>query len=152
MKKIYLAGFDVFYPDAIQRGERMKAACKERNLCGLFPCDNHADNAHDIFQGNVDLIRQADIVVANLNWFRGQEMDCGTAFEIGYAYAMGKDIWGYLDDDTPMVEQLGEIDENGFSVENFGAPVNLMIAQSSHIVCGSFTDCLDAVRKHLDES
>lgn len=147
MKTIYLAGFDVFYPDAIQRGKDMKAACAERGLCGLYPCDNEADNAHDIFEGNLSLIRRADMIVANLNPFRGKEMDCGTAFEIGYAHAHGKEIWGYMDDVTPMIEQLGETDENGFSVENFGSPVNLMIAQASHIVCGTLIDCLDAIKQ-----
>ncbi|MDO5547152.1 MAG: nucleoside 2-deoxyribosyltransferase [Eubacteriales bacterium] len=147
MKRIYLAGFDVFYPDAVQRGARMKLACAERGFIGLYPFDNEADNPKDIFEGNLAFIRQADIVLANLNPFRGHEMDSGTAFEIGYAHALGKEIWGYLDDDTPMRERLGETDDAGFSVENFGYPVNLMIAQPSHIVRGTFLDCLDALSR-----
>lgn len=145
MKTVYLAGFDVFYPDAVQRGARMKIACAERGLIGLYPFDNEADCAEEIFEGNLSLIRRADLVVANLNPFRGQEMDSGTAFEIGYAHALGKEIWGYLDDDRPMRDRLGETDGDGMTVENFGYPVNLMIAQPAHIVRGSVTDCLDAI-------
>lgn len=147
MKRVYLAGFDVFYPDAVQRGAKMKLACAEHGLIGLYPFDNEADNPKDIFEGNLSFIRQADLVIANLNPFRGQEMDSGTAFEIGYAHALGKEIWGYLDDDTPMRERLGETDAEGFSVENFGYPVNLMIAQPSHIVRGTFFDCLRALSR-----
>ncbi len=145
MKRIYIAGFDVFYPDAIQRGAQMKIACAEHGWIGLFPFDNEADTPKEIFEGNLSMIRQADTIVANLNPFRGQEMDSGTAFEIGFAHALGLDVWGYLDDDTPMRDRLGEIDEDGFSVENFGYPINLMIAEPAHIVRGTFRDCLDAM-------
>jgi nucleoside 2-deoxyribosyltransferase len=145
MKSVYLAGFDVFYPDAVQRGARMKLACAERGILGMYPYDNEADNPQEIFEGNLAFIRKADIVVANLNPFRGQEMDSGTAFELGYAHALGKELWGYLEDDRPMQERLGKTDADGFSVENFGYPVNLMIAQPSHIVRGTFLDCLDAI-------
>lgn len=147
MKTIYIAGFDVFYPDAIQRGAQMKIACAERGFIGLYPMDNEADNAQEIFEGNLSFIRRADIIVANLNPFRGKEMDSGTAFEIGYAHALGKEIWGYLDDDRTMRERLGEADENGFSVENFGLPINLMIGQPAHIMKGGFVDCLNELKK-----
>ena len=40
-----------------------------------------------------------------------------------------------------------ETDAEGFSVENFGYPVNLMIAQPSHIVRGTFFDCLRALSR-----
>ncbi len=40
MKKIYLAGPDVFLPNAIEEGERLKALCEEYGYEGLFPMDN----------------------------------------------------------------------------------------------------------------
>ena len=52
MKKIYLAGFDVFAPDAKQRGAKMKMMCAERGFIGLYPFDNEAVGAPDIFTGN----------------------------------------------------------------------------------------------------
>ena len=42
MKKVYLAGFDVFAPDAKQRGVKMKMLCAGRGLIGLYPLDNEA--------------------------------------------------------------------------------------------------------------
>ena len=40
MKKIYLAGPDVFLPNAIEEGERLKALCQDYGYEGLFPMDN----------------------------------------------------------------------------------------------------------------
>lgn len=146
MKKIYLAGFDVFAPDAKQRGAKMKMQCAGQGFIGLYPFDNEADNPDDIFAGNCGLIDQADIVIANLNPFRGAEPDSGTCFEVGYAVAKGKTVYGYLSDMRTMREKLGSQDENGFSVENFGLPVNLMLAKGARIVAGDFAAALALCR------
>lgn len=146
MKKIYLAGFDVFAPDAVQRGARMKMMCAEKGFIGLYPFDNEADTAQAIFAGNCGLIDSADIVIANLNSFRGAEPDSGTCFEVGYAVAKGKAVYGYVSDTRSLREKLGERDENGFSVENFGLPFNLMLACSARIVEGDFAAALAVCR------
>ena len=39
MPSVYLAGFDVFYPDALARGEYLKALCATHGLEGLYPLD-----------------------------------------------------------------------------------------------------------------
>lgn len=145
MKKVYLAGFDVFYPDAIQRGAVMKRICAENGFIGLYPLDHEADNATDIFHGNLSLIDQCDLLIANLNPFRGKEPDSGTCFEVGYAYARGKKVFGYLSDGRTMREKFGEQDDDGFTVEDFGLTVNLMLGCSVTIVAGEFADCLRAV-------
>lgn len=142
MKNIYLAGFDVFAPDAVQRGAKMKMQCAERGFIGLYPFDNEADNAPDIFAGNCGLIDKADIVIANLNPFRGDEPDSGTCFEVGYAFAKGKTVYGYLADVRSMREKLGDADANGFAVENWGGPLNLMLCRAATLVEGDFTAAL----------
>ncbi len=144
MKKIYLAGFDVFAPDAVQRGAKMKLMCAEKGVIGLYPLDNEADNAADIFAGNCGLIDKADIVIANLNPFRGNEPDSGTCFEVGYAFARGKTVYGYVSDARTLREKLGELDQNGFSVENFGLPLNLMLSCAAEIIEGDFAAALSA--------
>lgn len=144
MKKVYLAGFDVFAPDAKQRGVKMKMLCAGRGLIGLYPLDNEADGAEAIFRGNCGLIDQADAVIANLNAFRGREPDSGTCFEVGYAFAKGKKVYGYVSDARTMREKLGGADENGFSVEDFGLPLNLMLSCAAKIVEGDFAAALAA--------
>lgn len=121
----------------------MKRMCAEYGFIGLFPLDNEAESVQEIFTGNTGLIDQCDIVMARLDPFRGAEPDSGTAFEVGYAHAKGKKIYGYLADVRTMREKLGETDENGFSVENFGMALNLMLGCSATIVKGNLHDCLE---------
>lgn len=152
MRNIYLAGFDVFAPDAKERGARMKALCRAYGFTGLYPLDNEADDAKSIYHGNLELIRQADLIAANVNPFRGSEPDSGTAFEIGYAVALGKPVWCYRADLRPMCETLGFVDAQGFGVENFDSPLNLMLAQSAQLVQGEFFDCLRAIVRQYDQN
>ena len=142
MKKIYLAGYDVFYPDAAGRGQAMKQLCKRYGFEGLYPLDNEAQSAQEILAGNLKLIEEADIVMANMNPFRGMEPDSGTAFEVGYAVGKGKRIYVYLEDCRTLRQKIGETDARGFAVEDFSLPLNLMIACSAVVVEGGLEDCL----------
>lgn len=88
--------------------------------------------------------------MANLNPFRGAEPDSGTVFEVGYAIALGKPVWGYLDDARPIALRTAHtahpdgrlLDEHGQQVEDFGLPLNLMLACSIHVVAGGPEACL----------
>ncbi|SAI66578.1 nucleoside 2-deoxyribosyltransferase [Bordetella ansorpii] len=159
MTRIYLAGFDVFLADAVAHGERLKALCRQHGHQGLFPLDNAAPAgmtgralAEWIYRQNTALIRQADVVMANLAPFRGAEPDSGTAFEVGYAVALGKPVWGYTDQAEPLLKQVGvgadpadparTVDAQGYTVEDFGLNMNLMLACSARIVVGDAAQCL----------
>lgn len=144
--KIYIAGPDVFEKNAKEIGANYKEICKKYGHTGLYPLDNECDNSKDIYEGNIALINEADVVVANGNEFRG-EMDAGTAFEIGYAAAKGKKIYVYMNDTSSLVEKYGTEDEKGRTVEDFGYPVNLMIAESAGIVKGTFEDCIKKISR-----
>lgn len=152
---IYLAGFDVFRPDAVAHGERLKALCARHGHRGLYPLDHHLPPglagpaaARWIYDANCALIRQADAVLANLNNFRGFEPDSGTAFELGYAAALGKAVVGYLDDGRSLRQQLGTThDAQGFEVEDFGLPRNLMLACGATLVQGDAAAALAALTR-----
>lgn len=154
MKKIYIAGFSVFAKNAKEIGERHKKICEKYGFEGLYPLDNEIEDdcpkwelAEKIFAANLRLIDQADYVVADLNPFRGKCMDDGTAFEIGYATANDKQIYGFIEDERPLVEKIGTEDENGYRVEDFGLPLNLMIAETAFIVEGTFEDAVAEIAK-----
>src|SRR3546814_17195676 len=75
----------------------MKDLCSKYGFNGLYPLDNEAPRslagselALWIYRANIALIQKADLVAANMNAFRGAEPDSGTAFEVGYAVALGK--------------------------------------------------------------
>lgn len=136
--KVYLAGWDVFRPNAVLVGEELKAMCASLGLTGLYPLDNRvpealapAARAKWIFEANRRLIVEANVVVANLNPFRGYEPDSGTCWEVGFAHALGKPVYGYLwDTHRTMRDRVpgnGGVDIDGFAIEGFGLPVNLML-------------------------
>ena len=117
MTAIYLAGPDVFRPDAEAHGETLKALCAEFGFVGLYPLDHAlpadirepAAQAAWIYRANVGLIERADCVLANLEPFRGSEPDSGTAFEVGYALALGKPVYAYLSDAGAYAERLARL-------------------------------------------
>jgi nucleoside 2-deoxyribosyltransferase len=164
MKKIYIAGPDVFEKDSIEIGKELVALCAKYGYEGLYPLDNVVDFsqskhkiAQDIFDANVRMIQEADIIIANLNRFRGKEPDSGTVWECGYAYGLGKKVYGYLASTQEYIDtfeasekfQEGEnfFDVDGRLIEDFAHPLNLMLVSSMHIVEGNF----ESVLKQLSE-
>jgi nucleoside 2-deoxyribosyltransferase len=105
--KLYLAGPDVFRPDAARWAARSAALCAAAGHLALVPLDaGGVRRAAAIYAGNLRLITEADCVLANLNPFRGAEPDSGTCVEIGYALALGKRVVGYADDLRPLRDRL----------------------------------------------
>ncbi|MGO4327424.1 nucleoside 2-deoxyribosyltransferase [Cupriavidus sp. 2TAF22] len=161
MKSIYLAGFDVFRANAVAYGERLKALCAQHGFAGLYPLDKAApaglpgpDTARWIYEANINLLRRADMVMANLDDFRGPgEPDSGTVFEVGFAVALQKPVWGYSSDAGTLLERVGVakaasgemLDARGFVVEDFGLGKNLMLACSVKLVDGGPAQCLAAM-------
>ena len=164
MKKIYLAGFDVFYKDAKERFEKMRKLCKLAGYEALIPLDNDITEglgiSNRIYKANIAMIEQADGIIANLNAFRGKEPDSGTVFEVGYGVAKNKKIVGYtsiedwkthiIGDQKSQVLTRGLFDSmfnqqpvDEFNVEDFGLPLNLMLAESINLINGDFIDALE---------
>ena len=87
--KIYLAGPEVFLPDALVIGQQKQEICRRFGLTGLYPLDSAVDlSAHDaslqIFKRLEEMMDAADAVIANLTPFRGPGADPGTVYELGY--------------------------------------------------------------------
>jgi nucleoside 2-deoxyribosyltransferase len=158
--RVYLAGFDVFRRDALEYGAQLRIWCADHGFDGLYPLDAEAPGdlegprkAAWIYHSNVQAIRSADIVMANIDDFRGPgEPDSGTAFEIGFAAALGKEIWAYTTDEGTLLERVpsepvpdGRLCSRGFMVEDFGLPKNLMIACAARVVHGDARACLAAM-------
>jgi nucleoside 2-deoxyribosyltransferase len=142
--KIYLAGPDVFLPDAIQTGRRKAAICARHGLTGLYPLDNSvdltaADASLAIFKGNEAMMDSADAIIANLTPFRGPSADAGTVYELGYMAGRGKRCFAYSNDPALYVDRVARsfavtkalaghlVDDDGLTVEDFGQADNLMM-------------------------
>lgn len=149
VRVVYLAGPEVFLPDAVAIGAAKKAICARHGLEGLFPLDNALDLAgltppeagRAIFRANVALMRRADAVIANLTPFRGPGCDPGTAFEVGFLHALGKPVFAYANTAQGHAARVADffggaverradgrlIDPEGLEVEDFGLVDNLML-------------------------
>ena len=105
--KIYLAGPDVFLPDAVAIGRRKAEICARHGLTGLYPLDNAVDLAAGdaslaIFKGNEAMMDAADAIIANLTPFRGPSADAGTVYELGYMAGRGKLLFAYSNDPASL--------------------------------------------------
>lgn len=155
VRRVYIAGPDVFYPDSAERGRRMEELCRQYGHDGVYPLDgkpmgSQVQRAHHIYETNTRLIDSCDVIIANLNPFRGEEPDSGTVFEVAYGIAKGKRVYGYRTDTRTQVERLGVTDKEGNKVENFGLPLNLMVCVPIVLVAGGFEDALRRMVEDLD--
>jgi nucleoside 2-deoxyribosyltransferase len=147
--KIYLAGPDVFLPDAVEIGRRKVELCSRHGLTGLYPLDNIVDLATDdaslqIFRGNEAMMIEADAIIANLTPFRGPGADPGTVYELGYMAGLGKLCLGYSNDPSLYAERVRDftevnardgrlVDAHGLTVEDFGLSDNLMMIHALNL-------------------
>jgi nucleoside 2-deoxyribosyltransferase len=158
-RKAYLAGPDVFFPNAKAEGKRKCELLLAHGIAGHFPLDNEIpeseEMAHEIFLGNVELINRSDIVLANIMPFRGPSLDPGTAWEIGYAYARGIPVicYGSTGSYLERCRALGlesvisALDHDGMQIEDFNEQENLMISRCAALVVGTFEEAALAAQQ-----
>jgi nucleoside 2-deoxyribosyltransferase len=143
--RIYLAGPEVFLPNARDVGAEKCRLAAEVGLEGAFPLDAQLDLGHlppaeqarRISEANEGLMRTCDGVVANITPFRGVSMDSGTAFEVGFMQALGRPMAGYTNvaagygDRARAYRARGPAEMDGdredLEIEEFGLAENLMI-------------------------
>ena len=163
---VYIAGPECFMPDGKERAAAALKLCDELGFEGISPAMGHplGDEidfsqgkqcaAKQIFRNNIKFINHCDLIVANMNNFRGWEPDGGTCFEIGYGYSQGKKIYVFMDDTRPCYEKyIGNIhfdgvfwrDDNGAFFES--GVINLMISGHATVVEGTFEDALRKARE-----
>lgn len=176
---VYLAGPDVFYPDALLRGADMKAKLAARGMTGLFPLDaalpsGESHGATELAQAIAEAceahIRQADLGMFNIEPWRGPEADSGTAYELGFLAALGKPAVLYTSDPRPFSERVisdvygGEVCRDGhltrgkrdrLTIETFeGFADNLMLInaaiRSARIVFGAAASPEAAVHRSFE--
>ena len=101
--RLYLAGPEVFLPDALAMARAKQDLCARHGFEGVFPLDASLDlaglskreQARRIFMANEAAMRSCKGLIANLTPFRGVSMDAGTALEVGFMRALGRPVLGY---------------------------------------------------------
>ena len=136
----YLAGPDVFLPDAGAHAAAKIALCAAYGLEGIAPFNPDLDMTQPpellwrrIFADDVQMMRDCDIIIANLTPFRGPSADAGTLVELGWFLGQGKPCWGYSNSAVPFAArsrtQIAVQPDPlpGIQVEDFGLADNLMV-------------------------
>ncbi|SEP83036.1 Nucleoside 2-deoxyribosyltransferase [Faunimonas pinastri] len=147
--KVYLAGPEVFLPNGREVIEAKQALTRRYGFEPNVwlgegeppPAEPFAFGLY-ISAANEAVMRDSDLIIANLTPFRGISADIGTAYELGFMCAMGKPAFGYTNDPRGYVERLtgdfyaGKVEADaegvlrgtdGLMVEDHGMVDNLMV-------------------------
>lgn len=147
---LYLAGPDRWLPHGASLIARQRKLCAEAGLTAVTAADgarletrNSEAMAREIYVETLASVRRADAVIANLTPWRGPGCDPSAAFEAGFASALGKPVFAYMnvadeaeaDYQSRVQTLLGAMpdaqgvwrDTDGCEVEDFGLPETLML-------------------------
>src|SRR5699024_7853848 len=94
---IYIAGPMCFYADGYPRWYVMRDRAKVKGFAVSMPNDkelklDHEDlrkNADTIFENCCDCMNASTAILCNLEFYRGADVDGGSLYEVGMAYAKG---------------------------------------------------------------
>ena len=166
---VYLAGPERYDEDACERYKIMKQLCDQYGFEALAPIDwapgvqkiesdNPYTTAANLFDNYQQHVRNCDLIIANLNDYRGYECSNDVAFECGMAFELGKKLYAYLDDTRPLIERIPHLGEDheyrdmmGANVENFNYPMNLMFACSMKIFEGKFEEIIASIAEDYNK-
>ena len=130
----YLAGPDVFFPDAREIAHQRISYLAALGVIGHFPLDNEAPE--DALKDPASAIRaigdanermmlgccrdgRAGLMLLNMTPFHGPSMDVGTAFEAGFmsalSYRANVIIIGYTSDERSFEDRVVEEIHGGWS-------------------------------------
>ena len=146
--KLYIAGPEVFLPNAREVMQAKTALCRKYGFQAICPGDLDIPPSPTkkgfglaISKVDEDMMNSADGVIANLTPFRGIAADVGTCFELGYMCAQGKLVAAYTNAAAGHYERTlgyynGKVEKgadghtrgpDGLSLEDFEMIDNLMM-------------------------
>ncbi len=139
----YLAGPDVFLPNAGAHAAAKLGICARHGIAGRSPLNEdiatlaameEAEAWRAIFAKDIAMMEACDIIIANLTPFRGASADAGTLVELGWFLGRGRPAYGYTNSAQGFAArsaaQVAAVPDPmaGLTVGGFGLPDNLMIA------------------------
>lgn len=164
---IYIAGPMCFYADGYPRWYVMRDRAKVKGFAVSMPNDkelklDHEDlrkNADTIFANCCDCMNETTAIICNLEFYRGPDVDGGSLYEVGMAYAKGARCYGYTRDKRPMVwKYQGSVLRDGTVYDQKGRPLpygdlpfSPNVIGSMKIVEGDFDDCLQVFSLDTEE-
>lgn len=166
-EKLYIAGPMCFYADGYPRWYVMRDRAKIKGFDVTMPSDaeldlNHTDlrkNADAIFHNCARCLNESTAILCNLEFYRGADVDGGSIYEVGMAYAKGARCYGYTRDKRPMAwKYQGSILRDGTAYDQKGRPLPYAdlpfspnVVGAMKIVEGDFDDCLKVFSLDCEE-
>lgn len=166
-ESIYIAGPMCFYEDGYPRWYVMRDRAKVKGFDVSLPNDVQLEMDPNDLQKNGDLIfdncvnsmNVSTAIICNLEFYRGADVDGGSIYEVGMAYAKGARCYGYTRDKRPMVWKYqgsiirdgGVFDRKGRPLPYGNLPFSPNVIGSMKIVEGDFDDCLQVFSLDTEE-
>ena len=169
MKKqsIYIAGPMCFYQDGYPRWYVMRDRAKIKGFNVTMPSDDELEmdtvdlrkNAVTIFRNCARCMDESTAIICNLEFYRGADVDGGSIYELGMAYAKGAHCYAYTRDKRPMVwKYQGSVLKDGIVYDQKGRvlpygqlPFSPNVVGAAKIVEGDFDDCLQVFALDIEE-
>lgn len=149
IERVFLAGPDRFAPDASFVEARQRQLCVEAGFKAVLPpgpdpAEEAGElQARSLYAETIARLRGADALIANLTPWRGPNCDPGAAFLAGFASALAKPVFAYMNladegeaDHRDRVEaHLGAVidetgvwrDPDGAEIEDMGLPETALL-------------------------
>lgn len=167
---IYLAGLERYKAHGPEQFAVMKEICQRLGYEAVSPLDiapgvdeietdDPYIRAANIFDNCQQHVRDCDIIIADLNNFRGYEISNDVGFECGMGFELGKALYGYMDHTDKLIDKIPHLgedmeyrDQTGSNVEDFDYPANLMFACSMTIFQGDFASVIDNIIRDYEKN
>jgi nucleoside 2-deoxyribosyltransferase len=127
--KIYLAGPEVFLPNAREMLDRKAAMARAAGFTPLSPGDlkvekraTMRDFAFAISEVNERMMIEADAIIANLTPWRGISADVGTVYELGFMCALDKIAYAYTNVGKRHFERVADYYHGRHARDASGTP------------------------------
>lgn len=157
-EKLYIAGPMCFYQGGYPRWYAMRDCAKIKGFEVTMPNDTNLDLSHRDLQKNGDAIfancvkcmDAATAILCNLEFYRGADVDGGSIYEVGMAFAKGAHCYGYTRDKRSMAWKYQgstlrgstAYDRKGRPLPYSDLPFSSNVVGSMKIIEGDFDDCL----------
>lgn len=158
----YLADFEMFLPTCEETVRQWKKTCDKYGIIGLFPGEGEKvepgeDFWRRVFLHDVENMEKSDMVIAQLDDWRGKQPDSGTLFEVGYYLALGMPVYGFYNSSGSLLEKNKDnilvdgvhYDNQGYAIEERDFVLDNMLSLIK--IEKTFEDVCKRIRKDFDE-
>lgn len=158
--RIYYLGPQRYHKNGRQFMEYIKSICEFNGFELVNDLSIYSDDLKNYEKIDRTHLDNCDIVVADVNFFRGGNPESGTIFEFGMAFAKNKKLYSFTKNLCNCIHKYPHVkfrddgsfeDEHGLRAADLMTPGNLMYVTPGKMVEGEFNDCLKIIKMDIIE-